>query len=204
MFFFIRILIICLLIHPCWLFATPGVKISDPQLVLTIADKHCTVMQGGSSDCEEPPLSDQSTEKLDQMHGDQVLRHFLDIIFENASCRCGGNTGCTRGCRLASYLNEEKDSTVRRCIGRKSIRKSRSKCTQHTTGAIMAVIHDFLTDYCKSTEDRILWASMSYQQCDGNFNKDVKNNNISICRHGFKFPHAFLYAQSGWTEHSYV
>lgn len=176
MLIFIRNFFLYSWVYFLWLISVSGVEASVVSPVLVLNEE----------------LDDQgAAELVDWMHKDQVQRHFFDIIFENASCRCGGNNGCTRGCRLASYLREAPDSTIRQCIGRKSIRRSREKCAQHTTGALMAVVHDLFADYCKSTEDRVLWTSLSYDECDDNFNKDVRNNNISICRHGFKFPHAF-------------
>ena len=188
-------------VYSLWFVFVSGAEAISP--ILKHESEYCMAAHGSSLDCGEK-LDDQSAVELAQMYKDQVQGYFMGIIFENASCRCGGNTGCTRGCRLASYLSEAPDSTIRQCIGRKSIRRSRARCTQHTTGALMAVIHDLLTDYCKSTEDRILWASMSYQECDDNFNKDVKNNNISICRHGFKFPHALCMLNlDGQSRHLY-
>ena len=176
------------MIHFLWFVSILGVEAVIASPVLNNENEYCMAAYGNSPNCGEE-LDDQSTAELDQAYKDQVQGYFLDTIFENASCRCGGNTGCTRGCRLASYL--DGTPAIRKCIGRKSIRRSRDKCTQHTTGALMTAVHNWLTGYCQSTEDRILWASMSYQDCDDNFNKDVRNNNISICRHGFKFPHAF-------------
>jgi len=95
----------------------------------------------------------------------EVLEYFLDIVFENSFCRCQGNNGCTRGCRLAALLDKDRYPPVRKCMGKKSIRNSFSNCARHVTGAIMAVAHDFLVNHCENSYRKIIENIAGYQQC---------------------------------------
>ena len=191
MFFFIRKLVVYSLVYFFCFCVVQRIEASSETLALQNEDESCAMTQGSSSDCEEQLISDQSIEDLDQMYNDQIQGYFLDIIFENAFCKCQPNDGCTRGCRLESYVDVGQDSTIRRCRERKSVRKSLDRCAQHVTGALMAAVHDFLADHCKNTEERVLWASIDYDQCEKDFREVANSNNANICRHGFKFPHAF-------------
>ena len=121
---------------------------------------------------------------------EQILEYFLDVIFENSFCSCQGNDGCTRGCRFASHLGRNEYAPVRRCEGKKPVSKSNYNCARHVTGAMMTVIHKFLYFYCNSIGGGTLENIEDYQMCADRFNEDVKNNNVSICRHGFIFPAA--------------
>ena len=107
---------------------------------------------------------------------DQIIEYFLDTVFKNSFCECQGNDGCTRGCR---------------CEGKKPSRRSTDNCAKHVTGAMMTVIHSFLFTHCNSIDGGASQNAVDYDQCVDSFQEDVKNGNISICRHGFKFSSAF-------------
>ena len=121
---------------------------------------------------------------------DQVLRDFSDILFVNSGCKCQGNNGCTRGCRLESDLDKTQSPPIRKCKDKKSIFHSSANCARHTIGAIMTVIHELLLDYCKNTMGKIFENVKDYQQCVDNFREDIRNNNTNICQHGFRFRYA--------------
>ena len=183
-------------IYLFWFFSAQGSESIHSSISLKVDSAHCVSEQDHLSGCEDLYRSgisdsDEGSEKLNQIYKDQILEYFLDIVFENAFCRCEGNNGCTRGCRLASLLNREQYPTIRKCVGKKPRHISSANCAKHVTGAIMAVLHDFLAEYCKSTDDRIFWATMNYQQCDKSFRRTTNNNNANICRHGFIFPAAY-------------
>lgn len=202
MYFFIHRFIVCLLIPSLWLFAAKGnekpVSHHTPQsysdeailnydfLASNNEGENCTVTQDGHLDCGESSISDQNVEKSNYLYKDQTLvEYFLDTIYTNAGCECQINDGCTRGCPLESNLDEDHPLPIRKCERKKSMRSSTKNCALHTTGAIMAVVNESLSDHCKN-EDII-----GYGQCVKNFAKDIKNNNINICQHGFRFPFAF-------------
>ena len=176
-------LIACLSIYLLCLFTAQAVETSILLPLLKIDGNHCITEQ----DCEEQLINGQSIEVLNQWYKDQILEYFLDIIFENSFCRCQGNNGCTRGCRLASYLDKDQYPPVRKCAGKKSMYSSLSNCARHITGAMMTVIHDFLTDHCQNTGKGVIENMTDYQQCVNNFIEDVNNSNTNICRHGFVF-----------------
>ena len=177
-------------IYLFWSFIAQGSEVVNYLASLEGHSRYCISEQGDFSDCEDLSGNNGDSEKLDQIYRDRILEYFSDIVFENAFCRCEGNNGCTRGCRLASLL-EKGNPTVRKCVGKKSLNRPSVNCAKHVTGAIMAVVDDFLTEYCKSTEERIFWAKMNYQQCDKSFRRTANNNNANICRHGFIFPAAY-------------
>ena len=121
----------------------------------------------------------------------QILEYFLNTVFENSVCRCQGNNGCTRGCRVANDSGKNQYPSIRKCKGKKPRRRSTDSCAKHITGAMMTFIQKFLFTHCDNTEGKILQNVIDYAQCLYNFQKDVKRGDISICRHGFIFPSAF-------------
>lgn len=122
---------------------------------------------------------------------DQILKYFLDVVYENSFCRCQGNDGCTRGCRSAARLNRGEYAPVRRCEGKKPMGRSYDYCARHVTGSIMTLIHNFLYFHCNIIDNGTLMDIEDYRMCADRFNTDIRNNNIHICRHGFVF-HAAL------------
>lgn len=171
MYFFTHRLAVCLLTPFLWVFFAWGIESSLPY---PIPNNH----------------SDEVILNEDHLRPDNdgiFFRYFLDTIFTNAGCDCDTNDGCTRGCPLESNLDRDHPLPGRKCDGTKSIRRSNDYCAKHVTGALMAVAHEFLLDHCSNTEQRI----HGYAECLSNFHKDIMNNNINICRHGFKFPSAF-------------
>ena len=141
-------------------------------------------------DHQKQHIDHQEIEVFNQWQRNHVVEYFLDIVFENSFCRCRGNNGCTRGCKLAVSLNGVRYPPVRKCAGNKSMHDSLAKCARHVTGAIMSVTHDFLADHCRNTGQGTMENRMDYQQCIDNFDEDVYNDNTHICRHSFKFPSA--------------
>ena len=197
-------LTVFLLVYPLWLFATQGMETSvshhtlnhhpdeailndDPPFSNIDDTKYCTVKPEGHIDCEESPINDQSIDALNQLYRDKILSYFLDIIFENSGRKCKPNDGCTRGYISTSYLgrNQSYHPVRRKCTGQKSIRNSSGNCAKHITGAIMTLINESLSIHCENE------SIVNYNQCVKYFNGDIKNNNISICQHGFTFPSAF-------------
>ena len=177
-----RKFVLCLLIYPFWLSATQWVPVSQ------------------SIEQSDSLLSDEAFSSSME----QVLRDLSDILFVNSGCRCEGNDGCKRGCRFESSLSRHQSPLIRKCTNPKPISRSSANCARHVTGAIMAVIHELLLDHCKNTEDGIFKDKIGYDQCVDNFHKDVADNNINICRHGFKFEHAFCMLNlDGQSTHMY-
>ena len=153
---------------------------------------------------ETDSLSDEIEDELNQLYKEQVLGHFSDILFTNSGCWCQGNNGCTRGCKLESHLNGSQSPPIRKCRGRKSISRSSDECARHVIGAMMTVLHEFLLGHCENTGDRILKNKVDYDQCVDNFNQDLRNHNISICRHGFRFKYAYCMLNlDGQSAHLY-
>ena len=131
------------------------------------------------------------------------IDYFLDTIFENADCECQGNGGCTRGCGLASDSGDSHPLPIRKCERKKPIRRSSATCAKHVTGAIMAVINKFLMNQCKNTHSE-MFKNITYTQCLKNFDEDVRNNNVNICRYGFRFDYAFCMLNlDGQSHHLY-
>ena len=141
---------------------------------------------------------------FDEIHQEQVLRHFSEIIFQNSFCRCQGNNGCTRGCWQKQWLGNSHSPSFRKCVGKKSVSRSLNVCARHVNGAIMNFIHKFFTGYCENTEAGKVMGAMTYQKCVLNFGKDVVIDNISLCRHGFIFPSAYCMLNlNGQSAHLY-
>lgn len=130
---------------------------------------------------------------LDYQAENLMKEYFLNIIYENSFCECGGNDGCTRGCRFDNDLDREQYPPVRRCTGKKSSSRSTDQCAKHVTGAVMAFIHSTLFIHCKSVSGQNSQNLKSYKQCVDTFDEDVQNRNVSICRHGFRFDSAFCF-----------
>ena len=124
---------------------------------------------------------------------DLVAEYFLDVVYENSFCECQVNDGCTRGCRVVNDLDREIYLPVRKCTGKKPSRRSTDYCAKHVTGAIMTFIHSTLFVHCNSVPGEISQNAKNYTQCVDDFQEDVRNKNISICRHGFRFPSAFCF-----------
>ena len=183
MFLCIRRFIFYLLIYSLWPFFAQGTGKPILPSILKIDNQLHTKKQNSHLNYGKY-LTDYQTLNY------EMLEYFLDIIFENSFCRCQGNNGCTRGCRLAGLLNQDQYPPVRKCVGKKSIRNSFSNCARHITGAIMAVAHDFLVHHCESLYGGIIESVVGYQQCVDNFREDVKNKNTNICRNSFIFPSA--------------
>lgn len=183
-----------LLIYFFWLFSAQGVEIFAPHPTSDIDNDLCITNQDNPLDCEEQPMDDLSEAELDQLYKDYTLEYFFSIILENTDCKCQGNDGCTRGCRPKSHadrLERDQYPPFTKCTTKKSIRHSSDHCAKHVTGAIMTVLNDLLDNHCKNTEEEIPKNITNYLKCLKNFKEDVKNDNISICRHSFKFRYAF-------------
>ena len=130
---------------------------------------------------------------LDYHIGSLTKGYFLDVIYANSFCKCDGNNGCTRGCRLVNDLDREQYPPVRKCRNKKLSNRSTDNCAKHVTGAIMTFIHSTLFVHCNSLSGQVSQNLKSYEQCVVSFKKDVRNKNVSICRHGFRFSSAFCF-----------
>ena len=194
MFFSLQRLIYFPLIYFLWLFPARGVETSISHSTPDIENELCITTRDNPLNCEEQPVDDQNEAEPDQIYKDYILEYFFSIILENTDCKCQGNDGCTRGCRPRSHLNRfDRDQypPFRKCTEKKSIRHSSDNCAKHVTGAIMTVLDDLLDNHCENTEEEIPKNVTNYLQCIKNFREDVKNDNISICRHSFRFRYAF-------------
>jgi hypothetical protein len=87
-------------------------------------------------------------------------------------------------------LDRGEYAPVRRCRGKKSMRKSNDTCARHVTGAIMSVIHNFLYFHCNKVGKGTVENMEDYQMCVERFNQNIRNKNINICRQSFIFPAA--------------
>ena len=184
---FLYKLLLCLWISFFWFFAAQGVEISFPQLISNVENKDCINKPEKPSNCK----TQLNEEELYQSYREQILEHFSDTLFENSFCECDGNNGCTRGCRLASYLDKNQTLPFRKCRRSKPMYKSSEYCAKHVTGAIMTVLHDFLAKHCQDIGERMPKNKTDYDQCEKDFIKNANSRNTSICRHGFIFPFAF-------------
>lgn len=176
--------IIFSLFYFLWFFAAQGKEVTIPQSTLNNED-YC--VSEGSGQCKKQLLSDP----LDQIYTDLVLNYFLDIVFENTFCSCVGSDGCTRGCRLSSYLNKSQSPPIMKCNDQKPTGTPSDNCARHVRGAIMAVIHDFLLGHCEIMHGGTLGHVADYKKCVKNFITDANIGNVNICRNGFMFPSAF-------------
>lgn len=179
--------ICCLLILASWSFTAQGVEASIPYPISNIYKQDCADSQDELSDCDKQFGEDE----LYQSYENQMLEYFSDIVFENSFCKCDGNNGCTRGCRLTKYLDQDQSPPFRQCKGKKSMRRSSEHCAKHVTGAIMTVIHDFLGDHCQSIGEKMPENRTDYHKCEKDFIKNANRGNTSLCQHGFIFPYAF-------------
>ena len=101
------------------------------------------------------------------------LRFFIDTVYENASCYCGGSGSCTKGCaKLSPPLPEE--SRIVPCTGEKNPWLSQGLCMRYINGALMRTVSYFSGLIC--SEDG--------QKCEG-------EGPHSICSQSFVFPHGF-------------
>lgn len=174
--------IMWLFIFSFWIFNAHGfvTPVSNP--FSSIDSTYCTTEQNTPFGCGGELMSAQNTEALNQMYKNQIVEYFSDVVFKNAECRCQGNNGCTRGCRLEGFF-DSRSPVFRECRGDKRLGRSGANCARHITGAIMTVIHDLLADRCTDTG----YGMKDYQQCVDNFREDLSSGNISLCRHGFVF-----------------
>lgn len=128
----------------------------------------------------------KEVEGLRQAAGDtdNILNYFSDNIFENSTCKCTGNDGCTRGCRHDSRLQDIGAPPATKCKDEKPMDESTSKCARHVRGAIMDTIHHFLAVYCEDTDKEVSKNRNDYNQCVNDFKTNREKN---ICEHGFIF-----------------
>ena len=78
-----------------------------------------------------------------------------------------------------------------RCTDQKPTGTPALNCARHVRGAIMAVIHSFLTDHCEITHGGVLNHVADYKKCVKNFKTNANIGNVNICQNGFMFPSAF-------------
>ena len=120
------------------------------------------------------------------VHLSDVVNYFVDTLVKNATCYCQGNNGCTRGCRPSSELASGQSSSVRKCVGKKDLSKTKARCARHVNSAITNTIEAFFSPYCMKLAPHI----KGYQQCIEDFTTDVSTRNINTCQHAFIFPSA--------------
>ena len=152
----------------------------------TEADVVCT------GDCPQPKKKSiienivqaiQNAQTQDDSEKD-IARHFADIISDTATCKCGSNDACKRGCQPKGTISKNQSPPVVQCRGRKKESKSTGNCMRHVTGSIMSTIHQKLAIYC----DEAPQTSKDYSQCVRDFRFPSRKNNI--CRNSFVFPSA--------------
>ncbi len=129
----------------------------------------------------------KASEDTNQDLDEDILNYFSNNIFENSTCKCTGNDGCTKGCQHSRHLNRKQSPPINRCKGKKPMELSKAKCARHVTGAIMKTIHHFLAKYCSDINKSVSEDRNDYAQCVENFNSNKEKN---ICEHGFIFPSA--------------
>ena len=116
------------------------------------------------SDCDE---LFEDIKRLD------MIDYFSDTIFENSSCKCSGNTRCTRGCKIDAVFPQI------RCRGKKNKNRSLSYCMRYTNGAIMSTLHTFFGKSCPNN-------SFNYKLCL----TSAENKKNTLCDQSFIFPSA--------------
>ena len=112
----------------------------------------------------------------------KLVKDISKTIFEISTCRCEGNNGCTRGCKMSDQIDKEDIPKIRRCYGKKFSSKSTKYCTRYVKAAIMNVVEAFLSPYCKEYSPY-----KGYQQCIEDFNSDIMNSRVNICQHSYVF-----------------
>ena len=153
-----------------------------PVNISTDLQQYCVTNPHGNLDCDEQLTL--------EVYREQIIKYFLDTIYNNSFCKCGDNSGCTRGCRLSGFSDEKHYPPIRRCVGKKSNSKPSTNCARHVNGAIMTVIYDFLAFHCSFASGGRLDTKTEYDQCDAHFTKNERSNNVNICWNGFKFESA--------------
>ena len=132
-------------------------------------------------------IGSEPSEGENQHLNEDLVNYFSDNIFENSTCKCTGNDGCTKGCQHSRHLNRRQSPPINRCKGKKPRELSKAKCARHVTGAIMKTIHHFLAKYCSDINKSVSEDRNDYAQCVEDFNSNKEKN---ICEHGFIFPSA--------------
>ena len=79
----------------------------------------------------------------------------------------------------------------RKCRRKKPMYRSSDYCAKHVNGAIMTVLHDFLTEHCKGMGEKMPENTADYNKCEKDFIKNANSKNTNLCQHGFIFPSAF-------------
>ena len=131
----------------------------------------------------EPQIEDFYEGYSSAVYDSKFINYFIDTLFENVTCQCEGNNGCTRGCKPGSFRFL---GPVRRCLGRKPVSQTKARCARHVNSAMLNTIETFFSAYCEKSAPYI----KGYYQCVKDFNKDISKQNVNICQHAFVFPSA--------------
>ena len=176
---------------------TPKKKPPEPQITqdsTTEAKAPCTdcLAQNQKSVNQEVKtikqiIGNEPSEGTNQHLNEDLVNYFSDNIFENSTCKCTGNDGCTKGCQHSRHLNRRQSPPINKCKGKKPRELSKAKCARHVTGAIMKTLHHFLAKYCSDINKSVSEDRNDYAQCVEDFNSNKEKN---ICEHGFIFPSA--------------
>ena len=129
----------------------------------------------------------EPSEDKNQNLSEDFINYFSNNIFENSTCKCTGNDGCTKGCQHSRHLSRRQSPPINRCKGKKPMELSSAKCARHVTGSIMKTIHHFLAKYCSDINKDVSKNRNDYIQCVEDFKANKEKN---ICEHGFIFPSA--------------
>ena len=113
------------------------------------------------------------SESLEDIKKSDMIGYFSDTIFENSSCKCQGNSRCTRGCKKDGVFPQI------RCRGKKNKDISLSYCMRYTNGAIMNTLHTFLGRYCPNDP-------FDYDLCLDS----AESRKNTLCDQSFVFPSA--------------
>ena len=153
----------------------------------------------------------EELQEVSQSLNDPVER-FVNLTYENSSCYCGTNDGCSRGCNNftshppSNKCTQELPRNLRNrgLPGKKNSRyKSTGLCMKHITGSLMNTLHSSLREHCQEVTANDSESASPYSdpykkgKCYKNFSKESEPD---ICRYGFKFPSALCALAFGGEE----